>query len=197
MMPSLTNRVPTNSETCKYRELKKNYGQMKIISQKMFFGTEQRCSSTIQGSSKRTPSRSRTTDDSIAKCFFSDSSDGTLHKVLTFQLEKRVRKSANILEDNALLGKPSPGDMIVLDALYHSTCLLNLYRESNQKKTDVTHDHTVKQIRGQVLSDLAQYMEHVGKDDMKNNVFKLVDLATLYKERVIELGGHGSERQLS
>ena len=36
MMPSLTNRVPTNSETCKYRELKKNYGQMKIISQKMF-----------------------------------------------------------------------------------------------------------------------------------------------------------------
>ena len=36
MMPSLTNRVPTNSATCKYRELKKNYGQMKIISQKMF-----------------------------------------------------------------------------------------------------------------------------------------------------------------
>ena len=36
MMPSLTNRVPTNSATYKYRELKKNNGQMKIISQKMF-----------------------------------------------------------------------------------------------------------------------------------------------------------------
>ena len=91
MMPSLTNRVPTNSETCKYRELKKNYGQMKIISQKMFFGTEQSCSSTIQGSSKRTSSRSRTTNDSIAKGFFCDSSDRSLHQVLTFQLEKRQK----------------------------------------------------------------------------------------------------------
>ena len=36
MMPSLTNRVPTNSATYKYREPKKNNGQMKIISQKMF-----------------------------------------------------------------------------------------------------------------------------------------------------------------
>ena len=36
MMPSLTNRVPINSATYKYRELKKNNGQMKIISQKMF-----------------------------------------------------------------------------------------------------------------------------------------------------------------
>ena len=36
-------------------------------------------------------------------------------------------------------------------------------------------------------------MEQVAKDDM-NNVFKLVDLARLYKERIIELGGHTSER---
>ena len=92
------------------------------------FGTEQNCSSTIQGSSKRTSSRSRTTNDSIAKGFFCDSSDRTLHQVLTFQLEKHVRKCENILEDNALLGQLSAGDMIALDAMYHSTCLLNLYR---------------------------------------------------------------------
>ena len=61
----------------------------------------------------------------------------------------------------------------------------------------MTCDDTVKQIHGQVLSELAQYMEHVGKDDIKNNAFKLVDLATLYKDWVIELGGHTSERQLS
>ena len=61
----------------------------------------------------------------------------------------------------------------------------------------MAYDDTVKQIHGQVLSQLAQYMEEVAKDDIKNNVFKLVDLATLYKERVIELGGHTSERQLS
>ena len=123
------------------------------------FGTEQSCSSTIQGSSKRTSSRSRATNDSITKCFFCDSSHGTLHKVLTFQLEKRVKKCANILEDNALLGKPNAGDMIALDALYYSTCLLNLYRECNQKKTEVAYNDTIKQIHGQVLRQLAQYME--------------------------------------
>ena len=58
----------------------------------------------------------------------------------------------------------------------------------------MAYDDTVKQIHGQVLSQLAQYMEEVAKDDIKNNVFKLVDLATLYKEKVIELGGHTSER---
>ena len=72
--------------------------------------------------------------------------------------------------------------------------MLNLYRECNQKKTEVAYNDTVKQIHGQVLSELAQYMEHVAKDDIKNNVFKLVDLATLFKERVIELGGHTSNR---
>ena len=85
-------------------------------------------------------------------------------------------------------------DMIALDAMYHFTYLLNLYRECIQKETEVTYDHTAKQIHGLVLSELAQYMEQVAKDDIKNNVFKLVDLARLYKERIIELGGHTSER---
>ena len=58
----------------------------------------------------------------------------------------------------------------------------------------MTYDDADKQIHGQVLSELAQYMEQIAKDDMKNNVFKLVDLARLYKERIIELGGHSSER---
>ena len=84
--------------------------------------------------------------------------------------------------------------MIALDAMYHSTCFLNLYSECNQKETDVTYHDTDKQIHGQVLSEHAQYMEQVAKDDIKNNVFKLVDLARLYKERAIELGGHTSER---
>ena len=87
--------------------------------------------------------------------------------------------------------------MIALDAMYHSTCLLNLYRECNQKETELTDDDTGKQIHGQVLSELAQYMEQVAKADIRNNVFKLVDLARLYKERVTELDGHTFERVLT
>ena len=158
-------------------------------------GTEQSCSSTIQGGSKRTSSSLRIINDSIAKCFLCDSSDVTLLNVLTFQLEKRVRKCANILGDNDLLGKLSAGDMIALDKMYHSTCFLNLYSECNLMETDVTYDDTDKQIHGQVLSEHAKYMEQVAKDDIKNNVFKLVDLARLYKGSAIELGGHTSERE--
>ena len=73
-------------------------------------------------------------------------------------------------------------DMIALEAMYHFTYLLNLYRECIQKETEVTYDDTAKQIHGQVLSELAQYMEQVAKDDIKNNVFKLVDLARLYNK---------------
>ena len=97
------------------------------------------------------------------------------------------------MEDNALLGELSAGDMTELDAIYHSTCLVNLYREHNQKKTEVTYDDTDKQIHRQGLSELAQYMEQVANDGIKNNALKLVNLFRLYKERVIELGGHTSE----
>ena len=58
----------------------------------------------------------------------------------------------------------------------------------------MTYDETDKQIHEKVLSEFAQYMEQVAKDDIKNNVFKLVHLTRLYKERVIEFGGHTSER---
>ena len=74
--------------------------------------------------------------------------------------------------------------------MYHSTCLLNLYRECNQKETELTDDDTDKQTHEQVLSALAQYMEQIAKADIRNNLFKLVGLARLYKKRVTELDGH-------
>ena len=66
--------------------------------------------------------------------------------------------------------------------MYHSTCLLNLYRECNQKETELTDDDTDKQTHEQVLSALAQYMEQIAKADIRNNLFKLVGLARLYKK---------------
>ena len=127
MIPSFTNCAPTNPVPWNRESWKKLRANEDQITEDVF-DTEQSYNSIIQGSSKRISSRSRTTNDSIAKCFFCDSPDGTLHKVLTFQPEKRVWKCANILEDNAPLGKLSARDMIALDAMYHSPCLLNLYR---------------------------------------------------------------------
>ena len=75
----------------------------------------------------------RTTCSEVSKCFFCDSTEGDLYKLLAFQLERKVWQCATILEGNTLLGKLSAGVMIAKDAMYHSKCLLALYRRSKQK----------------------------------------------------------------
>ena len=83
--------------------------------------------------------------------------------------------------------------MIARDAMYHSPCLLDLYRKSYRKENETVFDDTDKRIYRQVLAELVQYMEQRAKDE-NTYTFKLVDLAKLYKERVKEVGGHTPDR---
>ena len=71
--------------------------------------------------------------------------------MLTFQLEKPVRKCATILEDADLLGKLNSGDMIARDTMYHSPCLLDLYKKSYRKENETVFDDTDKRIYRQFL----------------------------------------------
>ena len=57
-------------------------------------------------------------------------SNQSLHKVLTFRLDARVRECAAVLNDENLLATLSKGDLIAQDALYHRDCLTNLYRKA-------------------------------------------------------------------
>ena len=75
----------------------------------------------------------RTICSEVSKYLFRDSAEGDLYKLLAFQLERKVWQCATILEGNTLLGKISAGVMIAKDAMYHSKCLLALYRRSKQK----------------------------------------------------------------
>ena len=152
-----------------------------------------RDTSVQECSSAKKTRLSSSSESEKVKCFFCDSSEGTLHRELTFQLYKQVRKYATILEDVDLLGKLNSGDMIAREAMYHSPCLLDLYRKYYRKEKETVFDDTDKQIYGLVLAELVQYMEQVGKEE-NTYKFKLVDLAKLYKERVKELGGHTLER---
>ena len=117
--------------------------------------------------------------------------EGGLHNVLIFQLQRKVKQYATILKDNTLLGKLRAGDMIAKAAMHHSKCLLTLYRRSKQKSCvlDDNENYFEKQIQDQVLAELARYMEETANED-KEYIFKLFDLANLYKTRVRELGGH-------
>ena len=77
---------------------------------------------------KRTRSFSSEATTSDASCFFcGESGTETLHGVATYQVDTRVRKCAAQVGDNELLARLSMGDMVALEAKYHSKCLLALY----------------------------------------------------------------------
>jgi len=72
-------------------------------------------------------STSRTADPGNAVCFFCEQSGSNLHQVMTFSIDHKVRQCATVTKDNTLLGKLKTGDMIALEAKYHTSCLLSLY----------------------------------------------------------------------
>ena len=77
---------------------------------------------------KRTRSLSSEATTSDASCFFcGESGTETLHGVATYQVDTRARKCAAQVGDNELLARLSMGDMVALEAKYHSKCLLALY----------------------------------------------------------------------
>ena len=82
--------------------------------------------------------------------------EGGLHNVMIFQLQRKVKQYATILKDNTLLGKLRAGDMIAKAAMHHSKCLLTLYRRSKQKSCvlDDNENYFEKQIQDQVLAEL-------------------------------------------
>ena len=58
-----------------------------------------------------------------------------LHLVLvtTFSVDRRVRKIATETNDTTILAKLSQGDMITIEAHYHTKCLISYYNKSRTK----------------------------------------------------------------
>ncbi len=71
-----------------------------------------------------------------SSCFFCGQGAGTdgLHDVTTLQVYKHVRECAKLTGNTMLLGKLSLGDMVALEAKYHSKCLLALYNHARKAR---------------------------------------------------------------
>ena len=78
---------------------------------------------------------------SLVRClvFFCGQAAGTdgLHEVTTFQVDQRVCKSAELTGDSLLLAKLSLGDMVALEAKYHTKCLLAFYNRARKVQVGV------------------------------------------------------------
>ena len=138
---------------------------------------------------KRTRSLSSEATTSDASCFFcGESGTETLHGVATYQVDTCVRKCAAQVGDNELLARLSMGDMVALEAKYHSKCLLALYycaKTTVEAEPKTDHEGVMSRI---VLAELVLYIEETHLEEGTAPVFRLVDLAKLYTTRMEHIG---------
>ena len=92
-----------------------------------------RCLSTVKDTRCPSTFRTRNTCDTKSvepTCFFCEEPAGLtcLHEASTFDIDSRVRKCAQALQDTKLLAKLAPGDMIASEAKYHANCLVAFCR---------------------------------------------------------------------
>ena len=54
-----------------------------------------------------------------------------IHQAMTFQLDEKVRRCAQMLNDNSLPIRIGVGDLIATEFTYHIKCLVDLYCRAN------------------------------------------------------------------
>ena len=89
------------------------------------------------------------------------------------EIDKNVWRCATELGDTELLAKLSAGDMVAIEAKYHRNCLRALYE-----------DH----LHGIAFAELMLFMEDMHADEANAPVFKLSDVANIYRTRLRQLG---------
>ena len=135
--------------------------------------------------------RSSTKQDAFCNnlCFFCDKGpkEEPLHEASTFDLDIKVRKCALKLQDKPLLAKLSAGDLIAQEAKYHVKCLTSLYNKARDAKfCEETESDAIN--HGIAFAGLVSYIEECLMSDQVAPVFKMVDLANLYTNRLDQLG---------
>jgi hypothetical protein len=110
--------------------------------------------------------------------------------VLTFAVDDKVRKCANVLEDSVLLGKLAQGDMIATEAKYHPSCIMNLYyrarRQSMQEDVVVTQNYGGCECDSLEFAEVVAYIEENKLVEIAPPVFMLSELTKLYSTYLIK-----------
>ena len=111
-----------------------------------------------------------------------------LHETSTFQLDKNVRSGVTLIGDMQLLGHLSAGNMVALEAKYHTNCLLKLYNRARACKNNANNEtNKDATISGTVFAELVMLLEEARYEENIAPVFKLADLVKLYESRLKQL----------
>ena len=96
--------------------------------------------------------------------------------------------AATLIGDMQLLGRLSAGDMVALEAKYHTNCLLKLYNRARSCKNNADNEtNKDATISGIVLAELVMFLKEARYEENIAPVFKLADLVKLYESRLKQL----------
>ena len=125
-----------------------------------------------------------------AVCLFCDKPAGFegLHNASTCDIDRKVRQYALELNDTALLAKLAPADMIALEAKYYTRCLAALYNKARAAPSSKSGSENHGDLHSIAFAELVAYIEDFRTDKSIALVFKLADLAQMYKTRLEQLG---------
>ena len=122
------------------------------------------------------------------KCFLCNKPAGSegLHNASTYDIDAKVRRCAIELEGTDLLAKLEPGDMVALEAKYHKKCHVNLYNRARTLESTVSNKSCDAHLHSIAFAEVVTLMEDLRTEDIVP-VFKLTDLACMYKTRLEQL----------
>ena len=97
-------------------------------------------------------------------------------------------RAATLTGDMQLLGHLSAGDMVALEAKYHTNCLLKLYNRARACKSNADNEtNKDATISGIVFAELVMFLEEARYEENIAPVFKLADLVKLCESRLKQL----------
>ena len=146
-------------------------------------------SGAIVRSSKRQSISLSGTKSSYSTCIFcSKKTNEKAHECSTHNIDGRLRAMAIEMEDTELLAKLAGGDVIAIEAKYHSTCMTkykNKYRSYIRNKNK-NSDSCNERAKARAFVELVDHIEEQIMSEI--NMFRLKDLYDLHQSRLQKLG---------
>lgn len=175
-------------ELCTYRAVWHKSCHLKFANSKLDRAQQKiKRKSTADSSSQAKKAKRQVSDQNV--CIFCDEQGNDLHQVLTLEVDRDVKEMAVQMKDSQLIGKLAAGDMVAIEAKYHSRCMLaykrkyTAYVKSCSETETSANDDSPAEAR--TLAELISFMESSAESGIL--LFKLSSLHDLYVSRLRNL----------
>lgn len=149
--------------------------------------------STVENNTRISSKYTRQTVDQVlgenVTCFFCDlpSPLKSLRHASTKEISEHVKQCAIELQDSRILTKLSICDMVAQDAKYHVKCLVSFYNKSRGKQ--IKNKSDLDSINHEIaFTEVLSYIEEASLNSTVAPIFRMKDLATLYTDKLKDLG---------